>query len=331
MNPPILALTMGDVNGVGPEIIAKALADPALRAAHRFVVVGSAAAYEAARRIVSEAPVLTPVDRIDAPVPKGAVAIWDAGAEAPPWRPGTLDAQAGHCAVVWVKAAIHAAMAGSVAAVVTGPLNKEGIHRAGYTYAGHTELIAEETGTTAFRLALFSDKLRIVHNSTHCALREAIELVNPARVAETIRIADGALRRLGFEAPRLAICGLNPHAGEAGAFGREEIDAIVPAMEQCRRDGIQCDGPHPGDTVFNRMMAGESDMVVAMFHDQGHIAMKVLGMDEGVNVTLGVPIIRTSVDHGTAYDIAGTGRARPDSLRAAIRLADQLARSRGGG
>jgi 4-hydroxythreonine-4-phosphate dehydrogenase len=323
---PKLAITMGDINGIGPEILAKALASEDLMVAFQPIVIGSVAAYNEARAFAPSAPDARLIASLgEVAGDANTVPFIDGGFTAPEVQPGRLDAEAGRCAVEWVKLAVQLATAGDVDAIVTCPLNKEGIHKAGYTYAGHTELIAEETGAEHFRLCLFSSTLRIIHNSTHCSLQQAIGLANTDRIITTIRIAHEALTKLDLPRRRIAVCGLNPHAGEAGAFGTEEIDEIQPAIEQCRAEGIDCTGPYPADTVFNSMVRGDFDMVVAMYHDQGHGPMKLVAMDEGVNVTLGVPIVRTSVDHGTAYDIAGRGIAREDSLHSAIALAGQLA------
>ncbi|MBN2308613.1 MAG: 4-hydroxythreonine-4-phosphate dehydrogenase PdxA [Candidatus Hydrogenedentes bacterium] len=326
---PRLAITLGDVNGVGPEILLKALSNPAVWDACEPVVIGSVGALEQVRSALAgpDTPALRAVavaDLVAAGGP-GAVPVVDGGVEAPAVEPGRLDAEAGRCAVKWLRLGVRLAMDGTVGGIVTCPLNKEGIHLAGFAYPGHTEIIAEMTGAPDYRMSLFADGLRIVHITSHCALTEAIAQVRADRIATTIRIADDALGRLGLARRRIAVAALNPHAGEAGAFGTEEAAEIAPAITACREEGIDCSGPHPADTVFSRMNLGEFDLVVAMYHDQGHIPLKLVAMDRGVNVTLGIPIVRTSVDHGTAYDIAGKGIAREDSLLAAIALAAKLA------
>ncbi|HOZ45441.1 MAG TPA: 4-hydroxythreonine-4-phosphate dehydrogenase PdxA [Candidatus Hydrogenedentes bacterium] len=326
---PVLAITMGDVNGVGPEILAKALAQAEIQELCRPVVVGSAEILEAARRFAPACPEPVEVDAPGDPVEPGAVAVLRTPFAGPAVRPGTLDAEAGRCAVEWVKAAVRLCIDGALDGIVTCPLNKEGIHRAGYAYAGHTELIAEMTGARDYRMCLFTPSMRVVHITTHLALRDAIEAVRADRIATSIRIGHDALVRLGLPYRRIAVAALNPHAGEAGAFGDEEALEIRPAIEACRAEDIACSGPYPADTIFARMRAGEFEMVIAMYHDQGHAPMKLIAMDEGVNVTLGLPIIRTSVDHGTAYDIAWTGRARCESLCHAIRLAAEFAGGKG--
>ena len=323
---PLLAITMGDVNGVGPEILVKALAKPDIWEACRTLVIGCAKIFEQARSFAPACPppviVFDPKEALSA---AGRTPVLDGGIPAPPLRAGELDPEAGRCAVEWVKLAVQLALARHVDAIVTCPINKEGIHRAGYRYSGHTELLAEMTSSRDYRMALFAGDMRVVHITSHLSLRDAIAAVKAERIVTSIRLGHEALSRLGLPRGRIAVAGLNPHAGEAGAFGSEEIEEIIPAIRQCRAEGIDCSGPYPADTVFRRMRAGEFDLVVAMYHDQGHAPTKLVAMDEGVNVTLGIPIIRTSVDHGTAYDIAGKGIAREHSLCAAIRLAARFA------
>ncbi len=242
--------------------------------------------------------------------------------------PGQVSAPAGRAAVEYVLRACDLAMAGAVDAVVTAPLNKEAMQRAGFRYAGHTELLAERTGASQVSMLLVGPQLRVMHVSTHVSLREAIRRVTRERVAEVIELAHQACLALGISAPRIAVAGLNPHAGEGGLFGEEDARAIAPAVAEARARGLAAFGPLPPDTVFLRAVRGEFDIVVAMYHDQGHIPMKLLAFDHGVNVSIGLPIIRTSVDHGTAFDIVGTGRAREDSLLAAIEVAVQMVRAK---
>jgi 4-hydroxythreonine-4-phosphate dehydrogenase len=322
---PILALTMGDINGVGPEILAKALARPDVGRWCRPLVVGSASVLAEAARGVPACPTLTSIAALDEFDAAEGVPVLDAGLVAPTYRPGTLDPEAGRCAVEWLIHAVGLAQEGAVAGIVTCPLNKEGIHRAGYSWQGHTDLIAALTGVEHYAMSLFADDMRAVHVSAHLSLRDAIAALSTERILATIRLAHEALVRLKLPQQRVAVAGLNPHAGEAGAFGREEIDIVAPAVAAARTEGIACSGPHPADTIFRRMAAGEWEVVVALYHDQGHIPLKLIAMERGVNVTLGIPIIRTSVDHGTAYDIAGTGQASEESLCCAIKLAAQLA------
>jgi 4-hydroxythreonine-4-phosphate dehydrogenase len=322
---------MGDVNGVGPEILAKAFAEIDLGGGRRFVVYGSSQDYVAARRWAPRAPDSVVVSNAaEAAKTVDVIPFIEAGAPIPERRPGQLDAQAGRCAILWLEAAVEAAQRYEVDAIVTCPLNKQGIHLAGYTIQGHTDHIAALTNAPNYRMGLFAGPMRIVHITAHLALSEALRRVERERIAKTIRLGHEALVRMGVPAQRIAVAGLNPHAGEGGAFGDEEAKEIAPAVAQCRIEGIDCSGPHSADTVFLRMKEGEFDLVVAMYHDQGHIPLKLTAMDEGVNITLGIPIVRTSVDHGTAYDIAGTGTARHASLLAALELASQLASSRKG-
>ena len=319
---PRLALTMGDINGVGPEIIAKVLARSDVTERCELLVFGSLPVLRDASQVVGVQLELHELDALPSrEMPFQGVPVLDCGYAAGAWNPGHLEPRAGQCAVEWLKKAIHHTLAREVDGIVTGPLNKEGIQAAGYHYLGHTEILADLTNAPDFRMSLFAGPVRVVHISSHCPLAEAITRVTCERITKSIEIAHDALGRLGLARRRIAVAGLNPHAGEAGILGTEEADAIAPAVERCQRAGLDVSGPYPPDTVFKRMVDGEFDLVVAMYHDQGHIPVKLIAMDEGVNVTLGIPIVRTSVDHGTAYDIAGTGTARPDSLVAAIRLA----------
>ena len=322
---PILAITMGDVNGIGPEILAKALGHDAVWANCRPLVIGSTKALDWARRFAASCPPPGKIqcleeavwDRSCVPVLEGEVAI-------PDLRPGIQDPDAGRCAVQWLMEAVRLAQQERIAGLVTCPLSKECIHQAGYQYSGHTEIVAEMTQSPDYRMCLFTDTMRIVHITSHLSMRDAIVAVKRDRIEKSIRIGHEALVRIGLPRRRIAVAGLNPHAGEAGAFGTEEIDEILPAIHDCQQEGIDCSGPYPPDTVFRRMMQGEFDLVVSMYHDQGHTPLKLVAMDEGVNVTLGIPIVRTSVDHGTAYDIAGKGLAHEQSLCSAIALAARL-------
>lgn len=311
---PPLAITMGDINGIGPEILARALAREEVHAVCRPVVFGSAEILREARQFAPGGP---------------EVETRDGGWVAPVLQAGKIDPEAGRCAVEWVKLAVQASQAGEVAGLVTCPISKECIYKAGYHYIGHTELVAELTGAHDYRMCLFTDTMRIVHITGHLSLRDALDYVRKQRIVESVHIGHDALKRLGFARPRIAVAGLNPHAGEAGAFGREEIEEIAPAVATCAAEGIDCTGPYPPDTLFGKMRAGEFDMVIAMYHDQGHIPLKLIAMDEGVNVTLGTSVVRTSVDHGTAFDIAWQGKAREHSLVAAIQLAAKLAAVQG--
>jgi 4-hydroxythreonine-4-phosphate dehydrogenase len=245
----------------------------------------------------------------------------------PAISPGKISAAAGTFAFRCVELATRLALAGHADAIITCPVSKTAVNMAGYKYAGHTEFLAELCGCTNYRMMLVAGTLRVVHLTTHLALKEAIEQVTRVRVAETIRLAHQAVKRLGIERPRIAVAGLNPHAGETGLFGTEEQREIVPGIELARTDVIDVTGPLPPDTVFLQMARGKFDVVVAMYHDQGHIPLKLVAFNRTVNVTLGLPIVRTSVGHGTAFDIAGRGVADPTSLAEAVRLAAIMASS----
>ncbi|MGH7911741.1 MAG: 4-hydroxythreonine-4-phosphate dehydrogenase PdxA, partial [Candidatus Dormibacteraceae bacterium] len=242
-------------------------------------------------------------------------------------RPGELSAAGGRAAVAAIRRAVELIQAGRYDAIVTAPINKEALRLGGFPWPGHTEMLADLAGARDVRMLLLSGNLRVVHVTTHRSLRSAIEAATTDRVLRTIQLAAGAGELLGSERPRIAVAGLNPHAGEGGLFGDEEIREIRPAVEAAREAGIRASGPWPPDTVFWRATRGDFDVVVAMYHDQGHIPVKLAGFEDGVNVTLGLPFPRTSVDHGTAFDIAGQGVARWDSMLAALRVAAQLARS----
>ncbi len=309
-----IAITLGDPLGIGPEIVVKALAALAARgnAAPRCVVIGDAALLrDTAARLGLPAP-----ERIlDEPLHCTGT---------PPV--GRIDAAGGDAAYRCVVRAARMAMAGDARAVVTAPLSKEAMHAAGHDYPGHTELLAELAGGVPVRMMLANSELRVVLVTIHLALRDALARLDIGSIVQTIELTDRALRGAGIAAPRIAVAGVNPHAGEGGMFGREEIDIVAPAVQRARAAGIDATGPHPPDTVFMRARGfGRYDAVVAMYHDQGLIPVKYLGIDEGVNITIGLPFVRTSPDHGTAFDIAGQGIADPRSLRAAIDEATRLA------
>jgi 4-hydroxythreonine-4-phosphate dehydrogenase len=328
---PILAVTLGDPAGIGPEIILKALRHPEAQASCRLLVIGDrrilerAAGFVGARDLAIE-EVREPQEGEYRP---GSLTLLDLHNAAPEECPvGRVSAAAGRAAVEYVFAACDLATSGKAAGVVTAPLNKAAMNLAGFAYAGHTELLAERTGATKVSMLLVGPKLKVVHISTHVSLEEALRRVTRQRVEEVIHIAYQSCRALGIAEPRIAVAGLNPHASEGGLFGDQEAREIVPAIEAARKRGYQVSDPQPPDTVFLRATRGEFDIVVAMYHDQGHIPVKLLAFDDGVNVSIGLPIIRTSVDHGTAFDIAGSGKAREDSLLAAIRVAVQMAGAR---
>ncbi|MDE0080299.1 MAG: 4-hydroxythreonine-4-phosphate dehydrogenase PdxA [Caldilineaceae bacterium] len=328
---PILAITLGDPAGIGPEVVLKALGHGEVFAACRPLVVGDRDVLERAAAWVDMRPRFEGIVEIGSGrYEEGTVPLLDlANVELADVPVGEVSAGAGRAAVEYVMRACDLAMAGQAAAVVTAPLNKEAMHRAGFLYPGHTELLAERTGAERVSMLLVGPTLRVVHVSTHVALEEAIRRVRPARVLEVIELAQRSCRMLGIEAPRIAVAGLNPHASENGLFGVQEAEQIQPAIEMARARGWTVSDPQPPDTVFLRATRGEFDIIVAMYHDQGHIPMKLLAFDSGVNVSIGLPILRTSVDHGTAFDIAGTGKASEESMLAAIRVAVTMVKGSG--
>jgi 4-hydroxythreonine-4-phosphate dehydrogenase len=324
----VVAVTMGDPTGIGPEIVAKVFGEDGT---HRAVVVGDVAMMRRAVDLLDLPLRVNAVERpADARFEPGTidvVAATDLPADLPY---GQIDPRGGGAAYEYVRRAVELALADEVHAVATAPLNKEAMHLAGFRYPGHTEVLAELTGVRDYAMMLVTDDLRVVHVSTHVALSEAIRRVQPDRELTVIRLADRSLRLLGVQRPRVAVAGLNPHAGESGLFGTEDRDVIAPAVEAARAEGIDASGPWPPDTVFMHARQGRFDIVVVQYHDQGHIPIKLMGFDTGVNVTVGLPFFRTSVDHGTAFDIAGTGRADHASMRAALELAGSLARPTSG-
>ncbi len=326
MAPPLIAVTMGDPAGVGPEIIAKTFAEPDFTERNRAVVIGDVAIMGRAVDLLgAKLEVNTITSPEEGRFEPGVLDLIPVG-ELPEDLPfGKLDGRAGAAAFEYVQLATELAQEGEVEAVSTAPLNKEAMHKGGYVYPGHTEILAELTGTKDYAMMLVAEDLRVIHVSTHVALTEAIERVQPERELTVIRLARDALLKLGVPEPKIAVAGLNPHAGENGLFGDEDAERIKPAVEQAVEEGIEASGPWAADTVFSRARGGEFDMVVVQYHDQGHVPIKLLGFESGVNVTVGLPFFRTSVDHGTAFDIAGTGKADHVSLQSALDLARVLA------
>ncbi len=326
---PILGITMGDPAGVGPEILVKALSCDNPWRICRPVVLGDPGVMERARallregisiRVISEVPEEGHWSREIRVLPCTGESLQGIS-----W--GKLDPRSARAQVDFIRRAVALALEGKVHAVVTAPIHKGGLEWAQVPYPGHTEMLADWTGTTEFAMMLAGEHLRVVPVTLHQSLREAILSLTPDGIQRTIRLAHRALREwFGFPAPRLAVAGLNPHAGDEGLFGNEEQEIIRPAADACRAEGMQVDGPLPPDAVFRMAVDGRFDAVVAMYHDQGLIPLKLLDRDNAVNLTLGLPIIRTSVDHGTAYDIAGTGKASEGSLLAAMEMAARLAR-----
>jgi 4-hydroxythreonine-4-phosphate dehydrogenase len=330
---PVVAVTLGDPSGIGPEVAVKALATPSIRSSCRAVIVGDGRVVRGALDLCGVELPLCRMSDIPSPAnwPGDAVPIIDLPVETAALpAPGTLSAASGAAAVRWVECAVDLAVAGAVEAIVTAPLNKAAMRLAGHAYDGHTELLATRTGASGVCMLLAGERLRVAHVTGHRALADAAVCPSAARLRRVITLTLSALRRLGLERPRLAVAGLNPHAGEGGLFGRDEIEVIGPAIveAQSSEPDAAISGPYPADTIFRRAAAGEFDGVVAMYHDQGHIPIKMIEFDTAVNVTLGLPIIRTSPDHGTAFDIAGRGIANATNMVAAIRMAVQMAGNR---
>src|ERR687893_134787 len=323
MTQPLIAVTMGDPAGIGPEIIARTFDEGGFQ--NRAIVVGDAGILERAARLL-DLPLRANVVAVpeDAKFAPGTIDVIPETELPEDLLFGVLDARAGDAAFRYVERATGLASAGRIGAIATAPLNKEAMHLAGHKYPGHTEILAELTGTKDYAMMLVTDELKVIHVSTHVSLKEAIERARPERELAVIRLANESLKKLGVDNPRVAVAGLNPHAGENGLFGTEDSERIAPAVEEAREQGIEASGPWPPDTVLMRARRGEFDVVVVQDHDQGHIPLKLMGFDTGVNVTVGLPFFRTSVDHGTAFDIAGTGKADHASMRAALDLGRKL-------
>ena len=338
---PILGITMGDPASIGPEITVKALSDPAIYEKCSPIIIGDAAVMEAAVGIVGKNVKINAVSDVkEAKFEFGTIDVYDMKlVDMDKLERGVVSDMAGNAAFQYVKKVIELAMNHEVDATVTNALNKEAMNLAGHHYSGHTEIYAEYTGTKKYTMMLAHENLRVVHVSTHVSLREACDRVKKDRVLEVIRIADQACKELGIKEPKIGVAGLNPHSGENGMFGREEIEEITPAIEAAKGEGIIVDGPVPPDTVFSKARGGWYDIVVAMYHDQGHIPLKVVGFVynqaeqkwdavAGVNITLGLPIIRASVDHGTAFDQTGKGVANELSLINAMDYAIRMSEGR---
>ncbi len=338
---PLLAITMGDPAGIGAEVTVKALAHPALYEQCRPLVIGDRRVLDDALRFCN-LPLTTRVtaDPAHGVYVPGTIDVYDLG-NVPPecLKYGEVTAEQGNASFEYVAKAIELALAGAVDGTVTAPINKEAINKAGHHYAGHTEIYGTLTKTRDYAMMLADGAFRVIHVSTHVSLREACDRVKAPRVLRVIELADAALRDLGIKAPRIGVAGLNPHCGENGLFGTEDDQEVRPAIAQARAQGIDAIGPLPADTIFSRMRGGMFDIVVVMYHDQGHIPTKLIGFhyDEatktwgqvvGVNITLGLPIIRVSVDHGTAFDQAGKGTANEQSMIGAITIAADFARAR---
>jgi 4-hydroxythreonine-4-phosphate dehydrogenase len=333
-----IAITMGDAAGIGPEIIVKALDRKDLRRKALPIVIGDAGAMEQALSIAKSSLRIQPLTEIgQAQDHPGMIPVLDLkNIDLARLKHGRVDPMPGKAAVEYIEKAVALAMEGRVGAIVTAPIHKEAINKAGYHYAGHTELLAHLTNTREYAMLLAHGSFRVSHVTTHTSMRKACDRIKKDRVLTVIRLTYEVLKQLGIENPRIGVAGLNPHSGEDGLFGDEEKTEITPAIEEAKNKGWNVEGPVPPDTVFTKMKGKQYDAVVAMYHDQGHIAVKLVGFSmkpggkewdkmSGINMTLGLPIIRTSVDHGVAFGKAGEGRANPQSMVEAIQLAIQLA------
>ncbi|MFU2072631.1 4-hydroxythreonine-4-phosphate dehydrogenase PdxA [Gallibacterium anatis] len=324
---PVLGITMGDAAGIGAEIIVKSLADKHLYEIAQPVVIGDKKMMQRALDLLQSPLKINVVTNLDNLNTKyGTIDLVDLDNVPADLPYSQVDPRAGKAAYEYVEKAVQYAMANKIQAVVTAPLNKEALHAGGKMFPGHTEILAQLSGTKDYSMMLVSEKLRVIHVTTHVQLRKACDLVKKERVLTVIKLADENAKMIGFKQPRVAVAGLNPHSGENGMFGDEDSKEIVPAVEAAKQLGINASGPIPPDTVFHRAAnLNEFDIVVVMYHDQGHIPIKLLGFDTGVNVTVGLPFIRTSVDHGTAFPIAGKGIADSKSMTESLYLAAQMA------
>jgi 4-hydroxythreonine-4-phosphate dehydrogenase len=327
MNRPVIAITMGDAAGVGPEVIVKALGHAELYGRCRPLVVGDA---ERLREAAALCGLDLAVQAVGGPeqagFKPGVIDCIDLGLIPAGLPFGRLSAVAGDAAYHYIARAVELAVAGKVGAICTAPLNKEALHAGGHIYPGHTELLAELCHVPEVSMMLTAPNLRVIHVTVHIGLLDAIARIEPGLVERTIARGHDTLVKAGVDHPRIGVCGINPHAGENGLFGHgEEELKIIPAVERCRASGWRVEGPLPADTLFFRAARGDFDLVVAMYHDQGHGPVKVMGIEAGVNITIGLPVVRTSVDHGTAFDIAGKGIADERSLLEALRQAIALA------
>lgn len=327
--PPYIAVTMGDGAGIGPEVIVPAMIDPATLERCRPVVVGDAKRLRLAAEVLGVDVEIAVVNAVtEAEFTPSRINVIDLDLLPDDLQWGELSAVAGDAAYQYIRVASELAVRGEVQSICTAPLNKEALHAAGHIFPGHTELLAHLTGTEEVSMMLSTPKLKVIHVTTHIGLLDAVAKIEPGLVERTIRRGHEALVRSGTANPKIGVCGINPHAGENGLFGYGEEDLkIVPAVEKLKAEGIDAVGPLPADTAFFLAGRGDYDLIVAMYHDQGHGPVKVLGIEAGVNITVGLPVIRTSVDHGTAFDIAGKGIAEAGSMVEALRQAAELATS----
>ncbi|WP_201714759.1 4-hydroxythreonine-4-phosphate dehydrogenase PdxA [Rossellomorea arthrocnemi] len=326
---PIIGITLGDAAGVGPEIILKSLEKEEMYEMSRPLVIGDSKILERAKSFINSELIIETVsaERFqDLPYNFGTVYCLDLNLLDENLPVGQVSPEAGHAAFEYLATAIELAKENKIDAICTAPLNKEALHKGGHKYPGHTEILADLTNTEDFSMMLSAPNLKVIHVTTHVGIIDSVKMINPERVYHVIKLAHDTLKKSGIHSPKIAVCGINPHAGENGLFGYgEEEEKVIPGVEKAQGEGIDVVGPLPADTLFFRTVRGDFDIVVAMYHDQGHGPVKVLGLDAGVNITVGLPIIRTSVDHGTAFDIAGKGIADEKSLMEAIRQAVEFA------
>ena len=328
-DPPLIGITLGDPVGIGPEIIVKAFSDPGLFQTARPLVLGDIKVLSRARDMLAPSlaihPIDTPAQGKFSPGTIDIIPLSDLALAEVTW--GKPTRATGHAMTQYILKGVDLALSGETDAIVTSPINKAAMNMAGYHYNGHTELIAERTGTTRYAMMLAGEKLRVVLVSIHMPFKDVPKVLTTDKIVDLTQLtAESLISRFGIENPRIAVAGLNPHAGEDKMFGDEEETIITPAVDICREEGFAVTGPFPPDTVYYHAVQGRFDAVVSMYHDQGLIPFKLIHFENGVNTTLGLPIVRTSVDHGTAYDIAGQGIARPDSLLAAVDMAVMQAR-----
>ncbi|MEJ8306176.1 4-hydroxythreonine-4-phosphate dehydrogenase PdxA [Saccharibacillus sacchari] len=329
---PTIGITMGDAAGIGPEIIVKALKEEDVYRTCNPLVIGDAKMLERALNVTRTQLAIHPVQSVaEAQFKHGTIDVLDLDLLPADLPFGQVSAEAGNAAYQYLAKSIELAKAGDIQSICTAPLNKEALHLGGHLYPGHTEILAALTDTEDFSMMLTTPNLRVIHLTTHMGLIAAIESITPDRTYTVVKLAHDTLNKAGFDKPRIAVCGINPHAGENGLFGNgEEEEKLAPGIARAAAEGIDVTGPYPADTLFFRAGRGDFDMVVACYHDQGHAPIKVMGIEDGVNITVGLKggIIRTSVDHGTAFDIAGKNIAGEASMLAAIRSAIELAPKR---
>lgn len=311
-----IAITIGDPGGIGPEVVLKSIGSPGLEGLCKFVVIGDRSVIEKAAKEMTLSIDIKDVEFIDMNIIRDDQFVRNS--------PSAIN---GTASVAYIKKAAELAMEGYVNAIVTAPISKESWKMASYSWTGHTEMLAELTKAKEYAMMFYSDRLKLILVTIHKALRDVPDLIKKESVLKTIRLAKKACDMIDINKPKIAVAGLNPHAGESGMFGREEIEEIVPAVNEAKASGIPVTGPYPADTLFYRAYNGEFDMIICMYHDQGLVPLKMIAFDKAVNVTVGLPIIRTSPDHGTAYDIAWRGIANPSSMIEAIKLAVRMKRS----